>query len=716
MADKSVLGVDSGGTFTDLVAVDAAAGTVYVTKTPTTPADPSLGIVEGTRLMNEQHGLSLAEVGNLIHATTLITNAIVERKGARVGLLTTRGFKDILELRNEQRYDVYDLFLSYPDPIVPRYLRHEVTERMAGSGEPVTPVSPEDIAAAVEHFKAEGVEAVAIAFLHSYANAAHERQARDVVAELWPDVAAICLSSEVMPEIGEYERFSVTTTNAYVQPLAQRYLRDTQQRLADHGFVGSFFVMLSNAGIVSADVAGRFPVRVVESGPAAGVLCAARYGRDVGLDDLIAFDMGGTTAKISVIDRGVPAMSPGFEVARVHRFKRGSGIPLRVPSVDILEIGAGGGSIASIDPTGLLQVGPHSASADPGPACYRRGGTKPTVTDANLVLGLLEPGFFLGGDMALDLAASEAVIERGVAGPLGLSVVEAAWGIHTMVNQNMIGALRVHLAERGKDPELYTLMGFGGCGPAHAVEVASALRVPEVLIPLGAGVASALGAALAPPAFDFARSHVRDLGTMDWDALQDVYAQMQADAKALLGEAGVSPEDVEFSVSADMRYEGQVYDIEVPLPTGLSHASEATIRERFADEYTQRYARIYPESEIQLTTCRLRATGPAADIDLRTLYGARSFAASTEEAVKGHRRIYEGAGAGWVEAPVYDRYALAPGAAISGPAVVEERESTAILWSGNTGAIDEFLNLTIRTGGVHGSGDGLAETVAGGEA
>jgi N-methylhydantoinase A/oxoprolinase/acetone carboxylase beta subunit len=709
MSDRSVLGVDSGGTFTDLVAVDAAAGTVFVSKTPTTPADPSVGIVEGTRLMREQHGLSLADVGNLIHATTLITNAIIERRGARVGLLTTRGFKDVLELRNEQRYDVYDLFLTYPDPIVPRYLRHEVGERMSGAGEPLTALDPADVAAAVDAFKAQGVEAVAIAFLHSYANPAHERQARDIVAQLWPEVTT-CLSSDVMPEIGEYERFSVTTTNAYVQPLAERYLRDTQERLAGEGFAGSFFVMLSNAGIASADVAARLPVRVVESGPAAGVLCAARYGRDAGLDDLIAFDMGGTTAKISVIDRGVPAMSPGFEVARVHRFKRGSGIPLRVPSVDILEIGAGGGSIANIDTTGLLQVGPRSAAADPGPACYRRGGTEPTVTDANLVLGLLEPGFFLGGDMSLDLEASERVIARGVAEPLGLSVVEAAWGIHTMVNQNMIGALRVHLAERGKDPEQFTMMGFGGCGPAHAVEVAAALRVPEVLIPLGAGVASALGAALAPPAFDFARSHVRTLGSLDWDALQGVYAELQEDAKRLLGEAGVAPGEVEFVLSADMRYQGQVYDIEVPFPATLSSDAESAIRASFADEYTRRYARVYPDSEIQLTTCRLRASGPAADIDLRTLYAARTFADSAEQAIKSHRRIYEGGGDGWVDVPVYDRYALAPGAAISGPAVVEERESTAILWSGDSGSIDEFLNLRIQTAGMQGQNAGHATT------
>jgi N-methylhydantoinase A/oxoprolinase/acetone carboxylase beta subunit len=388
---RTILGIDSGGTFTDFVGLDPETGSVYVAKTPTTPTDPSQAVIDGCELLRESFGVTLGGVANLIHATTLITNAILERKGATVGLLTTRGFKDVLDIQREQRYDVYDLFLEFPAPLVPRYRRLEITERISRSGEVVTPVDEDDVRDAIEKLKAMEVDAVAICLLHSYVNSANERRVRELVEELWPDLSAISVSSEVMPEIGEYERCSVTVTNAYVQPIADRYFRETEGRAQTAGFNGNFFIMLSNGGIVGSAVARRFPARVVESGPAAGVLCAARFGREAAVDDLISFDMGGTTAKISVVDRGVPAMSAGFEVARVHRFKRGSGFPLRVPSVDIIEIGAGGGSIASLDSTGLLRVGPQSAGADPGPACYQRGGTHPTVTDANLVLGLLAP-------------------------------------------------------------------------------------------------------------------------------------------------------------------------------------------------------------------------------------------------------------------------------------------------------------------------------------
>ena len=694
---KTLLGVDTGGTFTDFVAVDPSTGRLEVVKTRTTPSDPSDAVIEGVRALAERHEQPLAAVATLVHATTLVTNALVERKGARVGLIVTDGFRDVLGMRNEQRYDVYDLFLEFPPPLVPRELTMEVRERLTRDGDLLVPVAGEDVAAAVEALKADGVEVVAVCLLHSYANPAHEREVRELIEQHWSNgngPVPTSLSSDVMPQIDEYERASVTVANAYVQPLADGYLRRSEARLREAGLTGNFFVMLSNGGISASETARRFPVRMVESGPAAGVLCAARYGRDSQTANLISFDMGGTTAKIGVVDAGEPIMSPGFEVARVHRFKRGSGLPLRVPAVDIIEIGAGGGSIARINEAELLEVGPESASADPGPACYGSGGTDATVTDANVVLGILSPDFVLGGEMPLDVNAAEEAVRRHVGEPLGITATEAAWGIHTTVNQNMIGALQVHLAERGKDPESYTLMAFGGCGPAHAVSVARALRIPEVLVPFGAGVASALGAALAPPAFDFAHSYVSSLDDVDWAGLEDTYRRLADSAVAVLKKAGVEPSDIEFRRSADMRYEGQVYDIEVPLRERLDAASKGEIEARFDREYSRRYSRLYPDSAVQITTCRLKAAGPPPDIDLHALVERRRFATATSEAVKGTRRIWESP-LGWVEAAVYDRYALGPGASIEGPAVVEEREATAVLWTGDTATVDELVNLRV---------------------
>jgi 5-oxoprolinase (ATP-hydrolysing) len=693
LTTATLLGIDIGGTFTDFAVVDPETGSITIEKVPTTPAEPALAIMQGIQALERERDFAISGVANIVHATTLVTNALIERKGARLGLVTTLGFRDILEMRNEQRYDVYDLFLRFPEPLVPRHLRVEVQERVNRQGDVVVPVNKEDVAKAIETLRSQGVDAIAIAFLHSYVNSAHEEEVRDLIAAQWPDLSAVSISSEVNPEIGEYERLSVTTANAYVQPLADAYLRDAEERLRSNGFGGSFFVMLSNGGISSGDVARRLPVRMVESGPAAGALCAARYAQSAEIEKLVAFDMGGTTAKICLVEDGAPRTTSGFEVARVHRLTRGSGLPLRVPSVELSEIGAGGGSIARLDEAGLLQVGPRSAGASPGPACYGQGGTEPTVTDANLLLGFLSPTFFLGGKMSLDPDASEVAI-RPIAEALGISTVEAAWGIHATVSQNMIAAMRVHFAERGQDPEQFTLMAFGGCGPTHALSVAGALRIREVFVPMGAGVASAVGAALAPPAFDFAHSYVEDLADIDWPTLESIYRRMEDDARGVLAEAGVRGEDVSFQRTADMRYVGQVYDIEVTLADKHVTADSAPgIRSAFETEYAQRYSRTYPGSPIQLTTCRLRGTGPAPAVSVDMLYGTQTD--SSRNAVKGTRPIYDSPVTGWVDATVYDRYALAPGDEIVGPAVVEEHESTAIVARGHHARVDEARNLRI---------------------
>src|SRR5499426_568058 len=540
---RTRIGVDIGGTFTDVVWVDDATGAVQVGKLLTTPKDPSQAVEEGVvAVLNDARSLA-TDVRSLIHGTTLATNALIERKGARTGLLTTAGFRDAVEIGREGRYDMYDLFIDQPSPLVPRHLRLEVTERMLADGRVLTPLDPASARAAIERLHAASVEAVAICLLHAYRNPAHERALRDICAELLPGVPVSC-SSDVVPEIREYERTSTTCANVYVMPLMARYLDDLERKLHELGIPGNFYIMLSAGGIATPETAKRVPIRLVESGPAAGALAAARMARQVGLDRLLSFDMGGTTAKACVIDRGEPLLAREFEVARADRFKKGSGLPIRVPVIELIEIGAGGGSIARIDRMGLLKIGPDSAGADPGPACYAQGGKTPTVTDADLLLGYLDPGFFLGGRMRLDVDAAKRAIEETVAKPMGLSITDAAWGIHRVVNENMAAAARVHGIERGKDLRAYPLFAFGGAGPVHAWHVGRILKVPRVLVPFGAGAMSAYGLLAAPLAFDFVRTASQRLDTADWSQINRLYEEMEAEGRAVLREAGIAEAEV----------------------------------------------------------------------------------------------------------------------------------------------------------------------------
>ena len=465
-------GFDIGGTFTDFVLIDEQSGAIRTHKTLTTPHDPALAVLQGWREL-----VSAAEaphVESAIHGTTLFTNALIERKGARTAFLTTRGFRDILEMGKEMRYDIYDLLLVLPEPLVPRRLRLEVEERLNGRGEVVTPLRMPEVEQVAEVLAEADVEAVAICFLHAFTNPEHEQAAGVRLAERLPGLR-ISMSHEVAPEIREYERMSTTVCNAYVQPLAETYLGQMEVRLRDAGFARELFLMLSSGGVSTLATAVKFPIRLVESGPAAGALAAVFYGELLDEPDLVSFDMGGTTAKMCH-HGGRPAMSDNFEIARVHRFKRGSGLPVRVPTIELIEIGAGGGSIARKDELGLLKVGPDSAGADPGPACYGLGGDQPTVTDADLLLGYLNPEFFLGGRMTLDRSASERAI-AGLAAEMNLSALDTAHGIFQVVNENMISATRVHVAERGADPRRLKLMAIGGAGPVHAYEIARALRI-----------------------------------------------------------------------------------------------------------------------------------------------------------------------------------------------------------------------------------------------
>jgi len=688
--NPSRIGVDIGGTFTDLVWVDEATGAVRVGKLLTTPKDPSQGGEEGVVTLLHEAGAGAAAVRALIHGTTLATNALIERKGARVGLLATAGFRDAVEIGREGRYDMYDLVIDPPVPLVPRQRRVEVTERVLADGSVLRPLDPVQARAAIAELGARGVEAIAICLLHAYRNPVHERALAALCAEILPGVPVSC-SSDVVPEIREYERTSTTTANVYVMPLMARYLDDLERKLQELGVPGRLYVMMSAGGIATPETAKRVPVRLVESGPAAGALAAARSARQVGLDRLLSFDMGGTTAKACVIDRGEPLLAREFEVARADRFKKGSGLPIRVPVVELIEIGAGGGSVARVDRMGLLKVGPDSAGADPGPACYGAGGQEPTVTDADLLLGYLDADFFLGGRMRLDVEAARRAIETRVAQPMGLGLTEAAWGIHRVVNENMAAAARVHGIERGKDLRGYPLFAFGGAGPVHAWQVGRILRVPRVLVPYGAGALSAYGLLAAPLAFDFVRTAPQRLTAADWELINRLFQEMEAEGRRILRGAGVPDAEVTVRRSAEMRYFGQGHEVDVEIPTGiLTEASLGPITASFETAYRLLYSRTPMGVPLEALNWRAVISGPSPDL---TITGGLETGAATAPTAKKHRAAYFPEPGGYVETPVYDRYRLDPGVRFVGPVIVEERESTTVIGPGALISVDAHRSL-----------------------
>jgi N-methylhydantoinase A/oxoprolinase/acetone carboxylase beta subunit len=686
-----VVGVDIGGTFTDLVVMADRGRAPATHKILTTSRDPAEAVIQGVRDLVAGQGLALRDVTLLVHGTTLATNALIERKGAKTALLTTEGFRDVLQTGTELRYDLYDLFIEFPTPLVPRDLRVPIPERTDWSGKIRRPVDRHAVEEAARRLVAEGVESIAICFLHSYASGENEEHAGAAVRAAAPGVA-VSLSSRVLPEIGEYGRASTTVANAYVQPIMSRYLERLERVFGEDGYRGPLQIMTSNGGTMPAERSRELAVRLIESGPAAGIHATVAYGRKLRRSNLIAFDMGGTTAKICLIQDGRPLWTTKFEAARVSRFRKGSGLPIRIPALDLIEIGAGGGSIARVDALGTLAVGPDSAGAEPGPACYGRGGDEPTVTDADVALGFLSPSAFLGGAMRLDPARAEAVIKKRLAEPLGLRPIDAAAGVVRVVTANMGTALSVYAAEKGLDLRRFTLFAFGGAGPVHAVGLAASVGIGEVVVPPSAGVLSALVCAIAPLSFDYATSYKLVVDRLDLARVNAMLASMGTEGLAAVKGAGVVAPVIERSV--DLRYLGQRYEVNVPLPAqALSARGVGPLAARFNEMYRRRYGREIRDVPIEAVTFRVRVGSPPARNDV-----PRWSQTAGHTPLRERRSVhFQG---GWVRScPVYDRYALPSGARLRGPAVVEERESTTVVTPAASFYVDQDLNLVITLGG-----------------
>ena len=677
------LAFDVGGTFTDIVLVDED-GTLTIEKVLTTPEVPEAGAQFGTETALARSSGVVSDVELGVHGTTLVTNAIIERRGARTGVITTEGFEDVIEIGLGERYDMYDLFLPFPDPLVERRLRIGVSGRIDSAGAVIAPLDEDAVRAGLAELDAEGIEAVAICFMNAHANTTHERRAADIAREAYPHLA-ITLSSEIAGQLGEYERFSTAVANAYVQPLLERYLGELDRWLVN----GRLLLMGSNGGTLSVDTARRQPIVMIESGPAAGALAAAAYARRLERDSVVSFDMGGTTAKICLIDNREPRMSPDFEAARAERFKPGSGIPLRIPVIDLIEIGAGGGSIARKNELGLLKVGPSSAGAEPGPACYGRGGTAPTVTDANTLLGYLSPTSFLGGSMTLDESAARSAVDR-LAGELGLETLRTAWGIYDVVNESMAAAMRGHIAERNCDPRKYTMFAFGGAGPVHAVAVARKVGIPEVIVPLGAGVTSALGLLTAPMAIDLVQSAPMNLEDVDWNEITRLLGEMVGRGRDAIALGGATEAEIKVEYSVDMQYVGQAHEITVRLP-GLPSGIDLSdaLRHSFDEAYLDLYSVLNDSFEIEVLNWRVRVAGNPVEL---------WFEAKTDgDAKVGARRpIWEPNTGAFVEAPVLNQGSMAAGTTYPGPLIVEQRETTAVIGANDAVTIDDFGNLRIQ--------------------
>ena len=718
------LGIDIGGTFTDIVVYDTATGRQSGHKELTTHGDPSDGVMAGIDRVVRENAIPPAAIGRVVHATTLFTNALITRRGAVTGLLTTAGFRDTLEIGRERKYELYDLAIAKPEPLVPRHLRLEVAERVLVDGRVRTPLDEAAVLVAADRLVAAGVTSLAIAFLHAYANPLHEQRAVALVRARHPRLE-ISASSDVAPEIREYERTSTTVANAYIKPLAERYLSTLARRIGERGIGAALLLMLSNGGLAGVEEAKRAPVQLLESGPAAGALAAAALGAEdaavgaaLGANDktaagppaaprsqVLAFDMGGTTAKLALVDDGRPSIAYSFEAARQKRFIEGSGLPIRISTIELIEIGAGGGSIAHLDALGLLKVGPESAGSEPGPAAYGRGGNRPTVTDADFLLGYLNPDYFAGGTMRVDMAAVAAAFAP-LAAAAGLSVTDLAFGIHDLVDESMANAARVHIAERGRDPRGFTLLATGGAGPVHAAHVARKLGLKRLVVPRSAGVASALGLLVAPARVDRVATIAREMGDIAWDGLEAVFSRLESEARRVVAETGLDGAGARVQRLADIRYVGQASELVVELPAGpYTAAARGALEAAFEAAYRAAFTRTPPATPVEIINVRVSTTAevPGSRLALAGEPGERGqrgqpHGADPAPAPATSRPVYFPEWREHRAVPVLARDDLVPGQRVAGPAIIEEATSTLVLPPATAAEVAASGNMVVTLG------------------
>ena len=696
MTSRYRLGIDIGGTFTDATLIDENTGEIRTGKVPSTPEDPSVGFIHATDRMLDEASVSPDEVEYLVHGTTVATNAIIEKKVAPTGFITSDGFRDLLEIQRQIRPTLYDLHFEKPRPLVPRYLCFGVPERLDAQGSVLTPLDENALVDAVRQLKCENVTAVAVCFLHSYINPAHEKRAGEILREVFPG-AIVSLSSEVAPEFREYFRASTTVINACIRPIVANYLRRIETRLREKGVGAALLVMQSSGGVFTFASASEKPVFMVESGPAAGVIAATHLGTALGNPDVISFDMGGTTAKAGLIQNGTPRVTKEYEVGTAAQSgvgaSRGAGYPIRTPVLDLVEIGAGGGSIAWVDSGGILRVGPQSAGADPGPVCYGKGGEEPTITDANLVLGRLNPNYFLGGEIELEVEAARDAIREKCAKPLGMGVVETAHGIVEIANTAMTNALRLVSVQRGYDPRDFVLVAFGGAGPVHANRLAIEVQIPQTIIPMSPGTTSAMGLLVTDLKHDYSRTLIQRIDQVDTGMVANIYRDLEADGRASLEREGMNSGDISFVHQIDMRYVGQSYELTIPLPAGKLGAAEIKdVLSRFHREHHRSYGYSASDEPVEFVNLRLSAIGKINKPHLRQIAADGSPLSAAQKDV---RSVFFAECEGYVECPIYDRYRLSACAVLEGPAIVEEIDATTVIHPGYQALVDGFGNLIL---------------------
>lgn len=678
------LGIDSGGTFTDVVLFDDKKKTLHITKTPSTPANPAIGVINGIKKIVSQVGIKPAEIASLVHGTTVATNALLEYKGIRTALILTEGFKDILSIGRQDRPKLYDYFERRPEPFIPRHLRFEMPERTLYNGEILRPLEEEKVRGTAEKLKKIGIRGVAVCLLHSYANPTHEKRIKEIFGEYYPE-AVVSTSHEILPEFREYERMSTTVINTYVMPIIDRYLRDLQQMMRKEGLTADLNVMQSNGGVMTSRSAGGKSVHTILSGPAGGVMGSLAIGTQIGMKNLITVDMGGTSFDICLIHGGKIHFTKESEIG---------GHPIKIPMIDIHTIGAGGGSIAWIDPGGSLRVGPQSAGAKPGPVCYRLGGEEPTVTDANLVLGRLDPGYYLGGEISLDVEAAKQAIMEKIARPLKLSLEEAAEGIIKVINASMVRGIRKVSVEKGYDAREFSMICFGGGGPLHSLELAEELRIPTVVVPISPGVNSALGLLIADFRYDYSQTFLRKTEGIDLDSLNQGFKDLESKAIRQMLEERIPRKDRVILRSIEMRYSGQGYELEVTVPNGiLTQRNLRMMNESFHRIHRQLYGYASPQEMTEFVYLRIAALGK---IPKPSFKREKEGDHRPARALKGKRKVFvQGK---YVSVPIYERALLAPGDKVSGPAIVEQMDSTTFLSYGHRGQVDPYLNLIVTIG------------------